>query len=938
MVDSKTEVVDLDSSGAIIIPDLDDTHVVQDSDIVPDLDLDLDVDNSEGVDLSDNTVVDEDISKPPCGGCGEGYVCNSNSEICLKAEEGTAGQDPENINEPDGLGGTCDPLEWGKPVGYFCGVASYSNNNSITTNEKWGYTNGTDDFGYRHQCTSFVMRFLCGYYGGLLDGCDEEQCQGGNKCGHAKHWFRNTLNNKILNQTTGYENGGSEAPRPGDILIWDGSKYGHVAVIRNVVLGEVTSHVTIIEQNQTWSPCDAKRELTLIVNDNTYRIKDGVKKILGWRRVNDSSAANCDDPEYCENKCKDAGRTCGEYMGCNCGTCSGCESECNDSGTCEPKVNAGYTCASDGNIYWEDSCGKQENEKEPCANGCAPETDACITCADICSNANRECGDYTDSEGNQCECGTCDSDCKDTCNESGACIASDTTQIKCNNNILWFVDSCGNLGSVDKPCFEGCVDGEDHCNACTDETYNEDTFCSGNVLTGKNSCGETKEIMSCAHGCDSSKKECKPNPCTGVTCNTPPTNTCLNTTTLRSYSSSGTCSDGDCDYDHSDITCKDGCDSTKSECKTCTPDASRSCGTDNNLHSFDSCGNDEGVKETCNFGCDSSANKCKPDPCSGKTCSAPPKNNCISTTTLRSYSSPGTCSNGDCSYSHSDTTCKNGCDSTKNACKTCDQTTDYVCNSGHLYYKDSCGKVTSSRHKTCDAGCNNGDTECKCYDTSYNESKYCKPNTEELWGKNKCGESDYLETCSYKCSNGVCKACEDSTYGERIFCQNGNSWGENECKETDELEKCSNGCDNATGLCNTCPATQYWSPTSMEDSDTESNVTLSAGFKANGGDKVWIRTCKDSGTFSQDVHIKFMESKKGSGAIYNGMVTSSGRTCSLWKILDTSGWDTDQQFGGKVRIVSPGTCASKWNDSCSNDPGCGTCWLVNTSTMTRTCK
>jgi len=55
--------------------------------------------------------------------------------------------------------------------------------------------------------------------------------------------------------------------------------------------------------------------------------------------------------------------------------------------------------------------------------------------------------------------------------------------------------------------------------------------------------------------------------------------------------------------------------------------------------------------------------------CAGATtCSNPPAPYCLNGTTLRSYSSPGACSGGFCSYTPVDTTCGNGCQGA--ACKT----------------------------------------------------------------------------------------------------------------------------------------------------------------------------------------------------------------------------------------------------------------------------
>jgi hypothetical protein len=50
------------------------------------------------------------------------------------------------------------------------------------------------------------------------------------------------------------------------------------------------------------------------------------------------------------------------------------------------------------------------------------------------------------------------------------------------------------------------------------------------------------------------------------------------------------------------------------------------------------------------------------DPCAGVACNTPPPPYCFSATVLRSYTSPGTCTAGACTYPNLDSTCQFGCD------------------------------------------------------------------------------------------------------------------------------------------------------------------------------------------------------------------------------------------------------------------------------------
>jgi Regulator of Chromosome Condensation (RCC1) repeat protein/regulator of chromosome condensation (RCC1) repeat-containing protein len=56
---------------------------------------------------------------------------------------------------------------------------------------------------------------------------------------------------------------------------------------------------------------------------------------------------------------------------------------------------------------------------------------------------------------------------------------------------------------------------------------------------------------------------------------------------------------------------------------------------------------------------------CAGDPCDTVACDAPPALTCVSASTLRASSLPGTCAEGTCSYTHVDTVCPGGCNEGK---------------------------------------------------------------------------------------------------------------------------------------------------------------------------------------------------------------------------------------------------------------------------------
>ncbi|MBI3182737.1 MAG: hypothetical protein HYZ28_11420 [Myxococcales bacterium] len=122
--------------------------------------------------------------------------------------------------------------------------------------------------------------------------------------------------------------------------------------------------------------------------------------------------------------------------------------------------------------------------------------------------------------------------------------------------------------------------------------------------------------------------------CQGVSCSTPPAAFCVNSSTLRTFASGGTCNsaDGSCSYSSSDVTCAKGC----------------------------------------------ANNACSGEPCTGVSCTTPPAPFCVNATTLRTYAPSGTCQGSICSYSFNDTGCANGCQS--NQCVNQNLCQGVVCN------------------------------------------------------------------------------------------------------------------------------------------------------------------------------------------------------------------------------------------------------------------
>ncbi|MBW2276481.1 MAG: hypothetical protein JRF63_03250, partial [Deltaproteobacteria bacterium] len=165
--------------------------------------------------------------------------------------------------------------------------------------------------------------------------------------------------------------------------------------------------------------------------------------------------------------------------------------------------------------------------------------------------------------------------------------------------------------------------------------------------------------------------------CVDVVCDDPPDDECSGDD-LNVYEDEGTCVDGDCEYDFTPLSCSFGCVSQVGDdvcsgdlCEgvTCDEPPDDVCDDANTLHDYPNLGecNDGDCSydfdvTNCEFGCtlQSGDDLCAPDPCLDVTCTTPPDDECVSST-LRQYTSPGTCVDGDCIYGYSDVLCPYGC-------------------------------------------------------------------------------------------------------------------------------------------------------------------------------------------------------------------------------------------------------------------------------------
>lgn len=160
--------------------------------------------------------------------------------------------------------------------------------------------------------------------------------------------------------------------------------------------------------------------------------------------------------------------------------------------------------------------------------------------------------------------------------------------------------------------------------------------------------------------------------CLNVSCNTPPSPSCVSGTTVRTFA--GRCVAGQCQYDPVDSTCSTSC--SQGACAdacagvACVTPPQPACTDANTLRTFDQVGACAGgscnyVRKdiTCANGCN--AGGCKDvDLCASMnvTCNAPPAAICVGAQ-RHTFSTPGSCAplTGVCTYPSSDSTCPNGC-------------------------------------------------------------------------------------------------------------------------------------------------------------------------------------------------------------------------------------------------------------------------------------
>lgn len=163
-----------------------------------------------------------------------------------------------------------DRSKIGKPLTQHKGVSVYHNGQLYAESYGRHYSPDGYYYGQKWQCVEFVKRFF------FL----AKQHRMPNVWGHAKDFFDSSINHGELNKQRGlvqFFNGKEQAPQLDDLLVFQDTLYGHVAVVSEV--GK--SWVEVVQQNIYGKP---RQRFSLAHEKNLYSIL-APRRPAGWLRI-----------------------------------------------------------------------------------------------------------------------------------------------------------------------------------------------------------------------------------------------------------------------------------------------------------------------------------------------------------------------------------------------------------------------------------------------------------------------------------------------------------------------------------------------------------------------------------------------------------------------------------------------------------------------------
>ncbi|MDR1126117.1 MAG: CHAP domain-containing protein [Deltaproteobacteria bacterium] len=164
--------------------------------------------------------------------------------------------------------------EIGDAIDSFNGVAVYFNGPVGSVSGRNSAPDGYN-LGQKYQCVEFVKRY---YFEALQHKMPDPW-------GHAKNFYDPAVADGRQNPARGlvqYRNGGRGRPKAQDMIVFDGIRYGHVAIISEV--GE--DYIEIVQQNPgPYHPSRERHRLTEKKRDGkSFWQVDGARHTLGWLR------------------------------------------------------------------------------------------------------------------------------------------------------------------------------------------------------------------------------------------------------------------------------------------------------------------------------------------------------------------------------------------------------------------------------------------------------------------------------------------------------------------------------------------------------------------------------------------------------------------------------------------------------------------------------
>lgn len=162
-----------------------------------------------------------------------------------------------------------DQRSIGKTIASYKGVPVHYNGILFIKSHGKHYSSDGYYYGQKWQCVEYIKRFY--------DQAKNHQMP--NVYGHAKDFFDVNVPHGTLNKTRNlvqYKNGENERPQPDDLIVFNNTKYGHVAIVTQVT----DKYIEVIQQNILGKPLE---RFTLKNANGKWFIGQYIKPV-GWLR------------------------------------------------------------------------------------------------------------------------------------------------------------------------------------------------------------------------------------------------------------------------------------------------------------------------------------------------------------------------------------------------------------------------------------------------------------------------------------------------------------------------------------------------------------------------------------------------------------------------------------------------------------------------------